>query len=124
MPSNIIITTAQLFNNEDALVKITELLDNYSDIVSFTYVDSNKYYMFNNTPCQLALPNELHILLSNMSNYTTTNNDEKATYVLAEISSWKPMIVTINGTKKHVVSHTEYVKTLEYFTTTKVSSST
>ncbi len=45
MPSNIIITTAQLFNNEDALVKITELLDNYSDIVSFTYVDSNKYYM-------------------------------------------------------------------------------
>jgi len=46
MPPNIIITTAQLFDNNDALEKITELLNTYSDIESFTYVDSNKMYNY------------------------------------------------------------------------------
>ena len=116
MPTNIKITTAQLFDNNDALEKITELLNRYPDIESFTYVDSSKMYMYKNTSCQITLPNELHIPLSNMSDYNTSINKEKATYVLTEIASWSPMIVTTNGIKKHVVSHAEYEKTLGYFT--------
>lgn len=122
MPANIKITTAHLFDNNDALVNIEHLLNTYPDIESFTYVDSSKMYMYKNTSCQITLPNELHIPLSNMSDYNTSSNKEKATYVLTEIASWSPMIVTINGIKKHVVSHAEYEKTLGYFTNNSAST--
>ena len=124
MPSNIKITTAQLFDNNDALEKIKELLKRYPDIKSFTYVDSNKMYMYKNTKCQMLLPNELHIPLSNMPDYTTADIDAKAIYVHAELASWKPMIVTINNVKKHVVSHTEYGNYIDHHTPNHVTSST
>jgi len=124
MPANIKITTAQLFDNNDALVNIEHLLNTHADIESFTYVDSSKMYMYENTSCQITLPNELHIPLSNMPDYNTssTSNKEKATHVLTEIASWSPMIVTINGVKKHVVSHAEYGQTLGYFTDNEAST--
>ena len=122
MTANIKITTAQLFDNNDALVNIEHLLNTHADIESFTYVDSNKMYMYENTSCQITLPNELYIPLSNMPDYNTSSNKEKATYVLTEIASWSPMIVTINGVKKHVVSHAEYEQILSYFTDNKAST--
>jgi hypothetical protein len=72
--------------------------------------------MHKGTPCQAELPSKLTINLANTPNYSTpTTNAQKAKYVLTEIASWAPMVMTINGTKKHCITHTDYVKSLHHF---------
>jgi hypothetical protein len=113
---NYTITTSMVFGG-NVLANLEQVLNQKPWLSTITYQDAYKFYMYKGTPCQVELPSKLTIHLANTPNYSTptTTNAQKAKYVLTEIATWAPMVMTINGTKKHCITHADYVKSLHYF---------
>jgi len=103
-----IITTSMLFGG-NVLANIENILNSNPQLTTITYQDKNKFYMYKGTPCQVELPSKLTIILANMPNYSTSTNEQRARSIITELSSWKPGVATINGTMKHITSHSDLV---------------
>jgi hypothetical protein len=113
--NNYTITTPMVFGG-NVLANMENVLAQNPQLSTVTYQDANPQYMHKDTRCQVALPSKLIINLANMPDFSTsTTNEKKAKYVLTEIASWSPGIMTINGIKIHFTTHDEYIRALHYF---------
>jgi len=120
--TNYTITTPMVFGGK-VLANLEQVLNRNPQLNTITYQDAHIFYMNKGTPCQVALPSKLTISLADMPNYSTsTTNEQKAKYVLTEMVSWAPGVMTIKGTKKHFLTHDEYKNALHFFTDGKAKS--
>jgi hypothetical protein len=109
--------TTSMMKEDNFFTNLSSYIENHPTTTSFTYVDQNILYMNGGTPCQQPLSNELdNISLNNMPNFNTASTEQKATYILTEIGSWKPRIIVIEGNHIHAKTHVDFVKTLTLFT--------
>ena len=109
--------TTSLMKEDNFFTNLSSYIENHPTTTSFTYVDQNILYMNAGTPCQQPLSNELdNISLNNMPNFNTASTEQKATYILTEIGSWKPRIIVIEGNHIHAKTHKDFVKAVALFT--------